>query len=144
MRYWDSSAVVPLVVRQAQSDQVLGWVDEDPELAAWWGTPVECGSALARLERDGLLAPVDADRARARLGELARSWHEVQPSTDVRRRADRLVRVHGLRSLDAFQAAAALVLAADHPETLPVACFDGRLAGALRHEGFTVLGAPYG
>lgn len=143
MRFWDSSAVVPLLVRQGHSDQARRWADEDPEVATWWGTPVACGVALARLEREGHLAAEDADRARARLVALAQGWHEVQPSTEVRRRADRLVRVHPLRTLDAFQAAAAVVLAGDDPAGLPVACFDGRLATVLRREGFPVLGAPY-
>jgi uncharacterized protein len=138
MRFWDSSAVVPLLVEQDASAAVGRALDDDAEIAAWWGTPVECASAIARLEREGILPAAGADVARERLDGLARSWHEVQPSEPVRRAARRLLRLHPLQALDALQAAAALVLAEHDPTTLDVVCLDARLAEACRREGFVV------
>jgi predicted nucleic acid-binding protein len=138
VRFWDASAVVPLLVEQEPSAAAARALENDADVCAWWGTPVECGSAIARLERDQILSSQNADAARARLYALAQSWHEVQPSEPVRRTAQRLLRLHSLRALDALQAAAALVLAEHDPTSLGVVCLDVRLAEALRREGFVV------
>lgn len=138
MRFWDSSAVVPLLIEQDASAAVSRALEEDADISAWWATPVECGSAIARLEREKILSSEGAEAARSRLAALADSWHEVQPSEPVRRAAQRLLRLHTLRALDALQAAAALVLAEHDPSTLNVVCLDTRLAEALRREGFAV------
>ncbi len=55
MRFWDSSALVPLVVQQPGSAEVEGWLAADPDLVAWTLTGVEIVSALRRLARDGVL-----------------------------------------------------------------------------------------
>jgi uncharacterized protein with PIN domain len=138
MRFWDSSAVVPLLLDQDASTSVRDAFEADPEVVAWWGTRVECASAIARLEREGIVEPRDAEDARARLDALARTWHEVQPAEPVRRAAERMLRLHRLRALDAFQAGAAMVLAENDPTTLGVVCLDARLSEALRREGFVV------
>ena len=41
MRFWDSSAVVPLLVAQAGSAQVDRWLGDDGEIAVWTLTPIE-------------------------------------------------------------------------------------------------------
>ena len=74
MRFWDSSALVPLCVDEPATDAALALLAEDPEVAVWWATPVECASALARLERDGAFVPEAASDAFAR---LPRNVHEV-------------------------------------------------------------------
>lgn len=139
MRFWDSSALVPLLIEQDATSALSQTLAEDAEVAAWWGTPVECGSAIARLERDGVLEVGSSATARARLQALSRTWHEVQPSEAVRRAAQRLLQLHPLRAMDALQGAAALVLAEHDPTTLEVVCIDARLTDALRREGFAVL-----
>lgn len=139
MRFWDSSALVPLLIEQDATRAISEALAEDGEMAAWWGTPVECGSAIARLEREALLEPRAAEAAHGRLDVLSRSWHEVQPSEAVRRAAQRLLRLHPLRAMDALQGAAAIVLAEHDPTSVEVVCLDTRLAEALRREGFAVL-----
>ena len=139
MRFWDSSAVVPLLIEQDATPCVSQALAQDAEIAAWWGTLVECGSAIARLERDGLLEVSASATAGARLQALAQTWHEVQPSEAVRRAAQRLLRLHPLRSMEALQGAAAMVLAEHDPTTLNVVCMDSHLTDALRREGFAVL-----
>jgi len=52
MRFWDSSALVPLLVTQPLSSKTDKWVAEDGELAVWTLTPIELASAVLRLVRD--------------------------------------------------------------------------------------------
>ena len=53
MRFWDTSVVVPLLLREPSTSVALATLAEDPDQCVWWGTTVECVSALARVERDG-------------------------------------------------------------------------------------------
>ena len=139
MRFWDSSALVPLLVREATSPAVLAELERDAEIIAWWATEPECVSALARLEREASLTAPAMSEALRRLGALARAWQEVQPVALVRQTAIRLLRVHPLRTADALQLAAAIVAAEDHPATLPLVTLDERLARAAEREGFPVI-----
>ena len=52
MRFWDSSAIIPLCVDEAPSVRVKRLAEEDSALIVWWGTPIECYSALARRRRE--------------------------------------------------------------------------------------------
>jgi predicted nucleic acid-binding protein len=139
VRFWDSSAVVPLLVSEEATSRSRGLYEEDAALVAWWGTPVECISAVARLERDGDLEEAEVELAAARLRSLAGHWTEVVPSEPVRRSATRLLRVHALRAGDALQLAAAITFAAGDQESLDVVTFDERLARAAAREGFPVV-----
>ena len=137
MRYWDASAVVPLVVKEKTSGIVGKLYRKDPEIVTWWGTEIECVSAISRVERDG--APGGAvDRAIARLDGLKRAWHEIQPLEPVREAARRLLRVHAIRAADALQLAAAIAASENSPSTLELVCLDARLVEAARREGFVI------
>ena len=139
MRFWDSSALVPLLVREGATPWATASFEADPDLIAWWGTSVECVSALSRLERDDLLAPAATSDALRRLAALRDAWAEVQPSERLRSSAIRLLRTHPLRSADSLQLAAALAAAEDHPTTLPFVTLDVGLAAAADREGFDVV-----
>jgi predicted nucleic acid-binding protein len=139
VRFWDSSALVPLLVREAGTTWALATFAADPAVVAWWGSQVECGSALARLERDGQLTGTAMTTALHRLGGLAAAWGEVQPSDRIRSTAMRLLRTHPLRAADSLQLAAAILAAEDHPATLPLVTLDDRLAEAAEREGFAVV-----
>jgi predicted nucleic acid-binding protein len=137
VRFWDSSALIPLLVAEPMSAAVMRVFELDPEIIAWWGTEAECVSALARLERDDSLAAPALAEALLRLESLAKAWREVQPVTAVRTTAIRLLRVHPLRMADAFQLAAAIVAAENHPASLQFVTLDDRLGQAAEREGFT-------
>ncbi|MEI8334016.1 MAG: type II toxin-antitoxin system VapC family toxin [Chloroflexota bacterium] len=139
MRFWDSSAIVPLLVAEPSSVAVMAEYERDRELVVWWATEVECVSALARLERDGYLDGPSMVDALERLGALAQAWQEVQPIAQVRRTAIRLLRVHGLRGADALQLGAALAVAEDQPASLQVVTLDDRLGHAAEREGLRVV-----
>ena len=138
MRFWDASAIVPLVVAEASTSQIQALAARDPAMLVWWATNVECASAIARLERDGALDEAAAAQAFDLLRQLAGGWHEVDPSDPIRETAVRLLRVHPLRAADALQLAAAVVAAERRPESLEVVTLDDRLASAARKEGFAV------
>jgi predicted nucleic acid-binding protein len=139
MRFWDASAIVPLVVEEPYSGTLLDALRSDPVLTAWWGSPVEVVSAVVRREREGLLSPADTAIALQRLRQLERSWHQVTPSDAVRGVAQRLLRVHPLRAADSLQLAAALAVAGDDPASLSFVCLDQRLTDAARKEGLDVV-----
>jgi predicted nucleic acid-binding protein len=138
MKFWDSSAIVPLCVEETATDRVLALVKQDPEVAIWWATPVECASAVARLEREAALTPAEAAEAFHRLDLLARAWFEIEPHDELREIARRLLRVHPLRAGDALQRAAAYLAAERRPPTLEVVTLDDRLRQAALKEGFRV------
>jgi hypothetical protein len=140
MRFWDASAVVPLLVAETSTAEVQALAARDPAMLVWWATEVECASAVARLERDGALDEPAATLAFDRLKRLAASWHQVEPSDPIRETAVRLLRVHPLRAADALQLAAAIVAADRRPSSIELVTFDERLAVAARKEGFVVLG----
>jgi hypothetical protein len=139
MRFWDSSALVPLLVTEPVSLAVRAAFEDDPGVVVWWATMAECVSALARLEREGSLAPSSIGEAIHRLDMLAGSWQEVQPVGAVRQVAIRLLRVHPLRAADAMQLAAAILAAEDQPATLTFVTLDARLATSAEREGFVVV-----
>jgi predicted nucleic acid-binding protein len=139
MRFWDASAIIPLLAEEPTRVHLLELLDDDAEILAWWATPVEISSALARREREGVLTAEEVASALAAAHTLAESWHEIVPSDSVRRTAQRLLRMHPLRAADSLQLAAALIAADHDPSSLEIVCLDAHLANAARREGFSVL-----
>lgn len=135
MKFWDSSALVPLVLQQPRTSEARGLLKEDDELVVWWGSAVACASAIARMRREDQLTSSAERDARSLLDTLRKSWFEVQPGDVVREQALRLLRVHALRAADALQLAAALEWAGAPPEGEFVT-FDDRLREAAVREGF--------
>jgi uncharacterized protein len=144
MKFWDASAIVPLLVAEPATRFVQALARRDPEMLVWWGSEVECGSALARLERGGALDAKGAAIAYNRLTQLRDGWHEIEPTEIVRESALRFLRVHPLRAADALQLAAAFAAAEHRPASLEVVTFDERLADAARKEGFILVDVAEG
>lgn len=138
MKFWDSSAVVPLLVRQPASHRVDRWWAEDAGAVLWTLTSVEITSALWRLVRDGAMTEADAQAAELRTQQLADASHVVTDIEGVKALARRSLRVHALRAADALQLAAALVWAGGRPNGKVMLTLDERLATAARREGFDV------
>jgi hypothetical protein len=136
VKFWDSSAVVPLLVPEVTSRAAQALYDADPVMFAWWAAEIECTSALARRQRLGQLREDVVAEAFARLNGLRAGWHEVEPSEEVRELAKRILRVHDLRTADALQLAAAVFVAEARPSTLEFVSLDDRLLTAARREGF--------
>ncbi len=139
MKFWDSSAIVPLCFRESASDALRRIANTDEDMVVWWASRIECVSAMARRRREGVLSTEAERKARAILSAMAEAWSEVQPTEIVRERAERLLMVHPLRAADGLQLAAALVWAEESPRGLDVVCLDQNLREAALREGFTVL-----
>lgn len=138
MRFWDSSALVPLLLEQPLTARVRELLAEDADVVVWWATPVECASAVARLRREGAMSPGDEAGLVQLLGRMRASWYEMVPGDQIRAQALRVLRLHPLRAADALQLAAALEWAGT-PSSGTLVTFDDRLADAAEREGFVVL-----
>jgi predicted nucleic acid-binding protein len=141
MRFWDSSAIIPLCLKERASEAIKGLMKGDEDVVVWWTTRVECLSALSRRRREGVLSPGDETKARAVLSAIGTAWSEVQPTETVRLRAERLLSIHPLRTADALQLAAALIWAQETPRGLEFVCLDQNLREAALKEGFSIQ--PY-
>jgi uncharacterized protein len=138
VKFWDASAIIPLLVLERQTGQIQSLARQDPDLLVWWGSEVESVWALARRGREAAFDARAIVLALERLQKLAAAWHEVEPSDLIRESAIRFLRVHALRAADALQLAAAFVAAERRPASLEVITLDERLANAARKEGFAV------
>lgn len=139
MRYWDASALVPLLVAEPRSEEVRGWLDEDPAILTWAWSRVEITSAVERRSRMEELSRTDRREALRRLQNLAEHWNEVVDLDAVRVRALALLARHPLRAADAGQVGAALLAAGDDPASMTFVCLDEQLALAAEREGLLVL-----
>ena len=140
MRFWDSSAIVPLALAEPRSTDVRRWLREDPDVVVWTLTRVELLSALARRRRSEPEARGRLLEARRELMAAWERWIEVTATDLVRRQAERLVESHPLRAADALQLGAALVAAGDDPGSLVFVTLDAGQAEAAEREGLQVLG----
>jgi predicted nucleic acid-binding protein len=141
MKFWDASAIVPLLVAERSTRRLQALAANDPAMLVWWASAIECVSALSRLERDGVLTSRGSALAHGRLEQLAAAWHEIDPSEVIRETAIRFLRVHPLRAADALQLAAAFLAAERRPASLEVVTLDERMGIAAQREGFAVISA---
>lgn len=139
MKYWDSSALVPLLLPEAKTAEVRKILEDDIHVVTFWTTEVEIVSAIARRERQEALDPAPISTALGRLRALSSGWSEVLPVDSVRDCARRLLRTHHLSTADSLQLAAALVASDHRPSSLPFVCLDARLRAAAGKEGFPVV-----
>jgi predicted nucleic acid-binding protein len=136
--FWDSSALVPLLLPEDRSALLTSLLADDKETTIWWTTPLECQSAVYRRHRESPLPAASLSGATERLRALVELADTVAPTDELRRRAGRLVSVHPLRAADALQLAAALLWCEEQPHTEVFISLDGRLRDAARNEGFDV------
>jgi len=139
VRFWDTSALVALVVAERATVEVERWLREDPEVVVWTLTRVELLSALARRRRVEPVATRRLLAARREILSAWRRWSEVTAVETVRRYAERIVEIHPVRAADALQLGAALVAAEGDPATLEFVTLDRQQAIAAEREGFHVL-----
>lgn len=134
--YLDASALVKLLVSEAQSDalnqalmRVEGVIVSDLALT-------ETASALGRRMREGLLSPLEARRLYREAGKLARSCRMAELTPPAHRRAERLLLTSEgvpLRALDALHVALAL-----DAQAATLVAYDPRLRKAAAAHGLFV------
>jgi predicted nucleic acid-binding protein len=139
--FWDSSALVPLCIRQAGSRQAQLYLRKfDP--VVWWGTCVEIHSAICRLHREHVINDANKQGAVARLRLVSRGWREVLPDDQLRELATESLDKYFLRAADALQLSASLIWCQKRPSRRSFICADRRLAQAADAAGFSVLEIP--
>ena len=136
--FWDTSALVPLCVRQSMTPDVVG-LYKIHDVVVWWTTPVEIASALARLVRMQQINPGDCAKARKLVHVLADSWSVIQPSETLRARALQLVERYDLRAADSLQLAAAVEWCEGVPQGRVFLTTDERLRTAALLAGFDAI-----
>jgi predicted nucleic acid-binding protein len=141
VKFWDASAIGPLLWNEAQTRAVRRVQEQDADLTVWWGTRVECAAAMSRIIRSGRLSEAAATEAQERLEGLLLAADYVDPSYELRERAVRLVAVHPLTAADALQLATALIWIEERPARAGFVCLDSHLRRAAGREGFDVLPA---
>ncbi len=142
MRFWDTSALVPLLILERGTPIVARWLRQDPVVIVWTLTRVELISALARHRRE---APRDAAAliaAQHDLQEAWERWSEVTAVDVVRRQAERIVEIHPLKAADALQIGAALVAVQQNPALYEFVTLDEPQATTAEREGLRVLTWP--
>ena len=139
MRYWDASALVPLVVSEPSTELARTWLAEDSEIVTWAWTRVEIASAIERQAREGAVSRRDRRQVLERLDTFADTWDEVTEVLAVRSRASLLLARHPLRAADAGQLGAALLVNEQlDGRPLSFMCLDRRLSEAAELEGLRV------
>jgi len=144
VRYWDASALVPLLHEEAASASARRHLEEDPVVVTWTLTRIEIASAVERLARQGALDTVGRRRTLALLDRLAGSWREAADLAAARARAIALVARHPVRAADAAQLAGALVVADPDPASREIVCLDRRLAECAEREGLGLAASDAG
>lgn len=137
--FWDTSAIVPLCCQQGLSQGLRKLWRETAHVVVWWGTTVEVRSAISRLHGEGTISVKGRQQALARLEVLRQEWREITPSEKARRLAEGLPDAYGLRALDSFQLAAALVWCGEQPKNRLFVCADAKLSASAQTVGFTVV-----
>jgi len=138
MKFWDSSAIVPLVLDEEETDYCLKTLSDDQEMLIWCLSRLEVMSVLCRRVREGVLNERYFQVAKRHLSDLIERAYKVKAIEKVKQRALRLLEVHPLRAADACQLASALVATQEDPGRLVIVCFDERLKNAAIKEGFIV------
>ncbi len=138
MRYWDASALVPLIVSEPGSELARTWLLEDGHIVTWAWTRTEITSAIERRAREGALTRRQRRTVLDRLRGFAAGWDEVTDVLSVRARANAVLARHPLRAADAGQLGAALLVSEQLSDPLLFLCLDQRLSDAAEREGLGV------
>lgn len=132
--YLDTSALVKLYVEKEGSDRVESWVERADLVATVQIAYAEVRVALARLRREGALAPVQPRRAVANFDLQWDGLTAIEVSDAMFRRAGALAEARQLRGYDAVHLSTGLLIR-DAKEAPVFGCFDERLIRAARREG---------
>ncbi|MFT3797339.1 type II toxin-antitoxin system VapC family toxin [Microbacterium sp.] len=111
--YFDSSALVPLVIAEPTTARCNGIWDQADAMVTTTLSFVEVHAAIAQAARQGRLGEAEHRRAlaafEARWGDMV----HVTPGDAILANAAHLAAAHALRGYDAIQCATALAVASD-------------------------------
>jgi hypothetical protein len=139
--YFDTSAIVPLLVREPTTDPCTRLWDEATRIVSARLVYPEACAALTRAVRMGRLTSAQVAAATAELGDLVEQIDFIEITENLARNAGRLAQQHDLRGYDAVHLAAAVTIAEDD---VVFVTGDTDLAAAARAIGLAtaVLSGP--
>ena len=137
--YWDTSAIVPLLVSESSTPLRESQLRASSGMITWWGTRIECVSALCRRVREGMLSPEEHAHAMNRLEALSERWIIVEASKPLQLMCEELLRDHPLRAADAIQLSSAIMACEGSKREMPFHTADNNLASAAERAGFRVV-----
>lgn len=138
--YFDTSALVKVYVREAESDLVLALVDAAAGLFTSRVAYTEARSAIARRRREGSLTSAAGATAVKVLDREFDDFGIIEVDADLARAGGALADRHGLRGFDAIHLASALRVRSVTDEPPRFVALDARLLAAARAEGLDVAG----
>lgn len=138
MRFWDTSALVPLVLKESTTEDMALLLAADPDILVSVFTSVELASTIWRKARlaQATLTRKDVETLTDFLEAVSK---KVENTDAVSSHAREVLSRHPLRAADAVQLASAMTARGDARFSLPFVTLDTRLAAAARAEGFPVL-----
>lgn len=139
MRFWDTSAIIPLCLSEPRTDRLKRLTEADTAIVVWWTALVECYATFARLRREATLSSTEEADARRFASLLFKEWTEIEPANEVRDQAGRVLLLHPLKAADSLHLAAAILWANGRPTGHEFVCLDQRLRDAAHREGFKVM-----
>jgi predicted nucleic acid-binding protein len=142
MRFFDASALVKRYVREPESTRVRRLLRAG-DVALCRLSEVEVIAAFARLAHAAAISPAERDRAATAFVADIPAWTVVEVTPEVTRTARRLLLQHPLRSGDAVQLGAALLLQEAMARPLQqFVAYERRLVDAARAEQLSLSRAP--
>jgi len=139
VRFWDSSALVPLIIEEKHSKACRQILRTDSAQIVFCLSQTEILSALWRRRRENFLDDADIRVVETRLGSLASRWTEIHSLTKVRDAAEQLLRSYPLRAADSLQLGACIAIFGNQRRDREFVVLDNVLAEAARSEGFKVI-----
>jgi predicted nucleic acid-binding protein len=126
------------MLEEPQSARMRRLLAQDGAIATSSITPIEITSVLWRQRHAGRLHVAAHHDVDVTFAELSARWNEVAHTEIVFQTALDVVTRHPLRTLDAMQLPAAIVMS-DSPSHIAFVTLDKNLAAAARAEGFPVI-----
>lgn len=133
--YFDTSAIVPLIINEATSDLCGRVWNESSRVVSVRLLYPEARAALAKAERIGRITRTQLTAAVTQLDAIIAEVDHIEVTADLAQVAGELSQVHGLRGYDAVHLAAARVVAG---ADLMLITGDADLAAAAIALGITV------
>ena len=130
--FCDTSALLKLLVDEAQSDQMRQLSTTVDAIAVCRISWAETMAALARLQREEPINNDDLEQARQQLIQCWTTFTIVEVSQPLVETAGRFADVFALRGYDSVQLAAAHELHVNAEQTVLFACYDRRLNQAAQ------------
>lgn len=136
--YFDSSALVKLVVVEDGSEQAAALRGEADEVVSSELAYVEVRAALAAAQRDRRLTAQQHRSARVRWERIWDTTSAVTPATALIAHAGDLAEEYALRGYDAVHLASALAL---ESSSIVVVSWDGRMRAGADRAGLAIAPA---